>query len=275
MRRRLALAAVLCFSLVPLAAVAAQASRRGTLQVVVLTRDSAAAIPSASVNLDSATAQGTTDGTGTFIFRDVAVGEHRVSAHRLGFMPATASATVNADATTKIVLRLDPAPHVLPEVEVRGQRVIDLPRFTAAVERASRNNGAVFTADLIQKENPLDTKSLLERLPGVRVNDRGISFVRCQDNGMLRQPSRGGGGAGMGAQSVSPTRVQVYIDGLRVTKDGPVSQGAFDPDDANGILSRINPRTIAVMEVYTGIARIPAEYLADACAVVAIWTKAY
>lgn len=274
MRRRLALAAVLCFGLAPLTAVAAQASRRGTLQVVVLTRDSAAAIPSAAVSLDSAAVQGTTDGTGTFIFRDVAVGEHRVSAHRLGFMPATASATVNADATTKIVLRLDPAPHVLPEVEVRGQRVIDLPRFTAAVERASRNNGAVFTADLIQKENPLDTKSLLERLSGVHVNDRGISFARCQDSGMLPQPSHGGG-AGMGSQSANPPRVQVYIDGLRVTKDGAVSQGPFEADDANGILSRINPRTIAVMEVYTGIARIPAEYLADACAVVAIWTKAY
>jgi hypothetical protein len=29
------------------------------------------------------------------------------------------------------------------------------------------------------------------------------------------------------------------------------------------------------MEVYTGIARIPGEYLEDACAVIAIWTKAY
>lgn len=279
MPRRLALTAAFCLSLAPFASTPAQATRPGTLRVVV-TSTSGAPIPAVSVTLDSTAAQGTTDSAGVYLFRDVAVGAHRVGAHRLGFLPAVGNASVNASATTEIVLPLAPVPYVLPQVEVRGHRVIDLPRFTAAVERANRNNGAVFTADEITRENPLDTKSLLERLSGVRVSDRGITFARCQDTGMFRTNAQSGQslhghGTGLGTQDAYPARVQVYVDGVRVTKSDPVSQASFDPDDANGILSRINPRTIAVMEVYTGIARIPAEYVADACAVVAIWTKAY
>ncbi len=276
MSRRLTLAVAFCFALAPFSGTHAQATRLGALKVVV-TSDAGAPIPAVSVTLDSTAAQGTTDSAGVYLFRDVAVGAHRVSAHRLGFLPVVANAGANAGATVDVMLRLAPVPYVLPQVEVRGHRVIDLPRFTAAVERANRNNGAVFTADEITKENPLDTKSLLERLSGVRVNDRGVSFARCQDTGILGRGSQSirGHGTGLGTQDAMPARVQVYVDGMRVTKSEPVSQASFDPDDANGILSRINPRSIAVMEVYTGIARIPAEYVADACAVVAVWTKAY
>ena len=275
---RARLLAMLCLIATPLPDAAAQSDRVGTVGGLVVTLDSAA-IPAAIVMLDSSTAPVTTNNAGVFVFRNVAVGRHVLTARRLGFSVATTTATVAASESTTVVLRLEPAPQMLPEVEVRGRKVIDLPRFTAAVERANRNNGAVFTADDIAKENPLDTKSLLERLPGVHVNDRGIMFARCQDSGMLPNPNASGRGAS--AAFMTPhgpsARIQVYVDGKRLTYRDASTSGnpVYDNDDANGILKSINPRSIAVMEVYTGIARIPGEYLEDACAVIAIWTKAY
>ena len=252
----------------PFAGASAQGIAHGVIKGFVVGANSAP-VPAAIVTLDSSRVQVATDSAGAFTLRDVAVGRHTLTARRLGFAVASGAVTVAASESAAVVLRLEAAPQMLPEVEVRGRKVIDLPRFTAAVERASRNNGAAFTADDIAKENPLDTKSLLERVPGVHVSDRSIMFARCQDSGMLPNRSNNGGGRG-GSSSFSPARgpaprVQVYVDGKRLTYN----------DDANTILTSINPRSIAVMEVYTGVARIPVDYLVDACAVVAIWTKAY
>lgn len=251
----------------PFAGVSAQDISHGVIKGSVVGANSTP-VPAAIVTLDSSRVQVATDSVGAFTLGTVAVGRHTLTARRLGFAMASVAASVTAGETTAVVFRLEAAPQMLPEVEVRGRKVIDLPRFTAAVERASRNNGAAFTADDIAKENPFDTKSLLERLPGVHVSDRSIMFSRCQDSGMLPNPNASGGGRG-GISSFSPARgpaprVQVYVDGKRLTYN----------DDANTILTSINPRSIAVMEVYTGVARIPVEYLVDACAVVAIWTKA-
>ena len=280
MARLTQLAATLYLVALPIAGVSAQEIAHGVIKGFVVGANSTP-IPAAIVMLDSSRVQAATDNAGAFTLSDVAVGRHTLTARRLGFAMASVSASVNAGESTEVVLRLEAAPQVLPEVEVRGRKVIDLPRFTAAVERASRNNGAVFTADDIAKENPLDTKSLLESLPGVHVNDRGIMFARCQDSGMLPNPNAVGGGRGAPAAFMTPhgpsARIQVYVDGKRLTySDAPASGNpVYDNDDANGILKSINPRSIAVMEVYTGIARIPGEYLEDACAVIAIWTKAY
>jgi len=110
-------------------------------------------------------------------------------------------------------------------------------------------------------------QSLMNLVPTVYVNDRGITFQRCNAGfqGLSISPFNraAGGGAGPEAQKV----VQVYIDGTRVTMDKNASVL-----DAIGL---VHPRDIQAVEVYTGVARIPAEFLNDACAVIAIWTKSY
>ena len=65
--------------------------------------------------------------------------------------------------------------------------------------------------------------------------------------------------------TLQSAKVQVYIDGTRVTQSSSVTDA----------LRLVTPRDIEAMEVYTGVARIPAEFLNDACAVIAIWTKSY
>lgn len=262
------LATILCFVAASFSELSGQAVNRGYIKGRVLAVDSGRVV-GAIVTLDAVAAQAITDSAGAFTLRDIPAGSHVLTARRLGFVMDSAVTTVTPGDTTAVVLRLTPAPHVLREVYVRGRKVMDLPRFTAAVERASRNNGAAYTADEIAIENPVETKLLLERLPGVHVNDRGIMFDRCQDSGLLPGYGSGrGGSASFGGASGPRPRVQVYVDGLRLTRD----EGG---QNANEILRDIKPQSIAVMEVYTGVARIPGEYLENACAVIAIWTKAY
>lgn len=267
---------------VPMLAATSQSTTSGTITGVVLSAADSLPVPSAMVTLDSSAAQVTTDSTGAFVLTRVPFGAHAVIARRLGFAPTGENITVASTGTTKLVLRLVPTIPMLAQVVVRGVQVSDLPRFVQAVERARRSNGAVFTAAEIDRDDPLDTKELLGQLPGVHVDDRGIAFDRCQDDGTLASGTIRSGGAyrspsaedGPSTGSSGP-RVQVYVDGVRLTHDETRNSGdARDRDDASGILRGIDPRSIAVMEVYTGIAKIPAEYLADACAVIAIWTKA-
>lgn len=264
----------------------AQAPGEGVIKGLVLTARDAVPVPFATVTLDSSTVGITADSGGMFVFRAVPAGRHTIVVRRLGFAPAGANTVVKPDSESQVVVRLDPTARTLPEVEVRGRKVLDLPRFTTAVERASRNSGAVFTAADIAKLNPLDTKSLLGQVPGVHVDDRGVTFVRCQDSGTLSgsRSSRSGGPGGLGGADAArrSPRVQVYVDGTRMTRylDAPVAAdgGGFDANadfNVNGALKNINPRSIAVMEVYSGIAKIPGEFLEDACAVIVIWTKAY
>ena len=258
-----------CLLLAPRSPAAAQDVRRGTIDGVVRRATDSVPLAAVEVTLDSAGHTATSDFHGEFRLSDVTVGMHVLRAHRLGYRPDTVVVSVSAASQIKISLQLYPTAQLMPEVEVQGHSVLDLPRFTAAVKRASRNNGAVFTAADIARENPLETRMLLERLPGVHVNDRGITFARCQDSGMLPTPGNGAGAGSSFSPSYGATpRVQVYVDGLQITRD----QGG---QDANDVLKSVNPRSIAVMDVYTGIARIPGEYAEVACAVVAIWTKSY
>lgn len=254
-----ALSLTLAIIVTPVPRLAAQTANDGILRGVVRAAADSSPVPFATLTLDSAGVEVTSDSAGAFVFRGVRAGPHLLGVRRIGFVADTISVTVRAGMTMTVILRLDAAPRRLAEVEVRGRKVLDLPRFRQAVERAIRNNGAAFTADDIAQDNPERTRELLLRLAGVNVNDRSVTFARCQDMGSLPGPF---GGAGAGT-----AKVQVYVDGMRLTTNAG--------DDVGHILNDIPPSSIAVMEVYTGVAKIPAEYSEDACAVIAIWTKAY
>jgi hypothetical protein len=62
--------------------------------------------------------------------------------------------------------------------------------------------------------------------------------------------------------------VQLWIDGYRVS-------GRNSTETVNEIIQSIHPASIELMEVYTGLTRIPAVFLEDACAVIVIWTKRF
>jgi len=57
-------------------------------------------------------------------------------------------------------------------------------------------------------------------------------------------------------------RVGVWINGVRIRTA-----------DHNEALALIHPREVAAMEVYRGVAQIPAEFRYDNCAAIAVWTR--
>lgn len=146
-------------------------------------------------------------------------------------------------------------PAQLREVVISGQQVVFPRFFEDAYKRAARGAGVYFTREYIDEWNIDGYKSLLDRIPSVSANDRGVTFNRCQSGLEAAQNPR------------ARPKVQVYIDGHRM---------ALDADDFRGIyaaLSSIKPRQVQLMEVYPNVSSIPAEFLEDACAVVVIWTR--
>lgn len=256
--RTCAMLALASLAFVPLAArraAAQQAEPVGSISGVARRSLDSLPVAGASITLDSAGVTTLTDSAGTFTYRGVGAGAHTLHARKLGFEPAEAAATVVAGQTSSIVIRLDRAAQQLTTVRINGKKMEVLSRYAGIAQRVERNHGALFTD---RDVSGLDrTRDVLISLAGVRVNDRSVTFARCQDSGTL--PSMFGGTGG------NVAKAQIYIDGLRVTTQGDIGR----------VLDGINPSSVAMIEVYTGIGRIPAEYVNDACAVVAIWTKAY
>jgi hypothetical protein len=198
-------------------------------------------------------------------------GAHVVIVRSLGFTPVTDTVVLSGKEVQAHGVYLERLPPLLAEVKVRGQLVRVPTKYVDVVRRAASGWGTVFTRDDIH--NAHDLKSLLSTLPAVHVSDRRVVFERCEAN-LSNSPLQ------------SNAKVQVYIDGVRVTmneqndsdprKPGSDNSRPSGTDDAvSAALRMVHPSAIEFMEVYRGVAQIPAEFLNDACAVIAIWTKAY
>jgi hypothetical protein len=195
------------------------------------------------------------DERGVFALDSVPAGVLTLQVRRLGYRPVDTTVHPLSDGTLVIDVWLKPVPRRLVEVEVRGRMILVPAYLRDAYIRGNRNHGTLITAEDIALRNPLDAKAMFEGIPGVHVLTNKIVFIRCSNPGGAVSPF------------VTNPRVHVYVDGTRVTSTG-------DEAEAYATIQNIHPLSIELIEVYGGVARIPAEYLVDACAVVAIWTKA-
>jgi len=191
------------------------------------------------------------NGEGRFRFADMPAGSYELRVRRLGYQSATLRAVLDEGRSSELDFALHRLPNALTQVRIEGRMVKVPARFEDVYARAAKGDGTFFLRDEINRLNPFDVQSLLNLVPTVRTNDRRITFARCE--------------GALSAQSES--RVQVYIDGTRMTAGANTS--VLDA------IRLVHPSQIEAMEVYTGVARIPAEFLNDACAVIAIWTKSY
>ncbi|HEX7937727.1 MAG TPA: hypothetical protein VF483_01975 [Gemmatimonadaceae bacterium] len=81
-----------------------------------------------------------------------------------------------------------------------------------------------------------------------------------------------------GSPDRRPGNVQVYIDGVRVTRNNKASDVPDDfqaQTEADAAMELVPPSSIAAIEVYSGVTRIPAQFSTDACAAIVIWTTSY
>lgn len=185
-----------------------------------------------------------------------------------------------------ITIVLIESPQQLPEIAVRGLEVKPLryawtTKYDDFFRRRKLGAGHFILRDDIDRKGAFRTVELLERVPGVRVAIR----ARGDPAGTTARFSR----------CNTPPRVSVWIDGQKMIQqmrpggqeEAGVRLRPRSVDELNDpnppppptsivaeMLDRIDPTQIEVMEVYQGPGIIPAEYLDDSCAVVAIWTRA-
>lgn len=230
-------------------------SGQGSIHGRVVDSLTRAPIVGASVEITLTRQRQLSDTSGRFVFSSTTPGPQALRVRHLGYLPARESVFVSAKDSLEQLVMLSRLPAELREVLISGQQVVFPRFFEDAYKRAARGAGVYFTREYIDEWNIDDYKSLLDRVPSVSANDRGVTFNRCQSGLEAAQNPR------------ARPKVQVYIDGHRM---------ALDADDFRGIyaaLSSIKPRQVQLMEVYPNVSSIPAEFLEDACAVVVIWTR--
>lgn len=233
--------AVAALSLTPPTAARAQSAARPIISGVVRAgADSAVPVAEAEVIVAGAGIHQLTDTAGRFRLQLPEAGTYQLLVRRFGYRPQIVVADLSAADSTALSVILDIIPTRLATVHVAGRTLNVDARHADAYRRAATAWGDFIFRDEIDRRREFDTESLLDGLPGVRVNQRGIFFDRCFEG-----------------------KIQVYIDGA------PVSRVA----DARAALQLVRPWEIEMIEVYRGVSRIPAEFLTDACGVIAISTR--
>ncbi len=139
---------------------------------------------------------------------------------------------------------------------LKPARYAQTTRFDQFYERRrSAIGGAFLTRTDIERANVMEAADLLRGLVGVRIL-RGptgtpvIRFERCVT------PQLRGGSTDESAQKL----VQLFVDGVRVS-------------DAFGALSTLKAGDVEAMEVYQGVAQLPAIARGDGCAAIFVWTR--
>ncbi|HEV8363900.1 MAG TPA: carboxypeptidase regulatory-like domain-containing protein [Gemmatimonadaceae bacterium] len=191
---------------------------------------------------------------------ELAEGKHVVTVRSLGFTPVTDTIAISGSDARAHTVWLERLPPLLAEVKVRGRMVRVPLKFAEVLQRASSGWGTLFTREDIKAA--AEVNSLLATLPGTIAEDHTVAFQSCA---VSIDPS-------------APRKVQVYVDGVRVTMVPQYSgsgKGIGGDDEITLILKTVNMADIEFIEVYRGPAQIPAVFVNDACAVIAIWTKAY
>ncbi|MBX9928398.1 MAG: carboxypeptidase-like regulatory domain-containing protein [Gemmatimonadaceae bacterium] len=221
----------------------------GVLYGKVLDKSTGQPIVAASVGFVGGAERFMTDSLGRFRMPPVSVGGGDLEARRIGFHPRALPVRVIADSQLFVEFRLDVAPKPLETVVVKGITRKVEPFLEEPFLRASQSWGSFLFGEDLKNSPSFDLKGAMVGLPGLWVNDRNVSFMRCNNlggKGVVQQP-------------------HYYIDGLR-----------FRTTEFNDVARLVALRDVALVEVYNGTARIPPVFLAQPqspCAVVAIWTR--
>ena len=232
---------------------------------VTQTGDTSIAVAGADVEIVGIGLHRVSNSAGRFVFAEVPAGDYEIRARKVGYRPVVLQLAVKAGMSYRQDIEFKRLPQTLTEVRIDG-RLLKVPvRFADAYIRASHGVGKFFTRDDIAQLSPIDVNSLLNWVPTVRATDRGVIFPRCQGN----IPSSI---TGRSSRRETLPKVQVYIDGVRVTNYN-VNDSTALVNQVSDALRSVHPSNIEVIEGYSGITRIPPEFAGGACAVIAIWTK--
>lgn len=239
--------AALSLVAIPLTPLHAQSGVRVADRTVVrgLVRDGAGyALSGVEVLVGANTSGVESDSLGRFVLANLAVGQHLVRARRLGYLPDSATVTVEAGTAPSVELTLQRAAQALRPVVVEGRNEMVGP-MAGFFRRARQGLGKTFTAEEIARRKFVDLPQLLNSVNGVQVarGRMGQSVIRLR--GERNAP-------------------EIYLDGL------PMGNEVIDIDN-------FDLATIAGIEIYRGMAMTPPEFMlgrtsAVTAGVIVIWT---
>ena len=201
-----------------------------------------------------------TDAQGGFQYPLRRPGTYRLRVTRVGYAVVTTPDLVtggNSYLNVEVRLKSD-AVLLAPVAVVARTSANPSPVLDNFHARMRSGMGTFFTREDIQRLRPTLMSDLVTRVPGL--------FVATSGRGTERQiySSRAAGG-------VRDCPVQIYVDGRlmnpRVAGGDQVVGMTLD--------EAVNPADVEGVEIYRGLATVPAEFLSsDArCAVIAVWTR--
>ena len=215
----------------------------------------------------------TSDAKGWFAVRGLDQGEFVVQARRIGYKAQQFGARLWREGEVKEVkIVLERGEYELPEIVVAARQLKPIEygwttRFDDFFRRKQVGLGHYILRDEIDRKGAGRTPSLLAGVRGV-----GLRY---------RHP----GISGTDVTIAGCSRVSVWIDGSKqrypdlppqrsVVTGGLVNFKEDRGSAATGeYLQRVLPSQIEMMEIYRGPGEMPAEFLDDSCAAIAIWTR--
>ena len=232
----------------------------------VLLAGDTVALPGTVVEVVGLPSRVTSSQTGFYRFAQLPQGPQQLRVRHIGYESVSIPVELKDGEAERRDISLTRLATTLTEVRIEGQVRKVPPRFQEVYRRMSTATGKFFTREDIDLLNPTDVLSLLDQVPTARVSRTGIKFARCNEGGQLALSRVGG-------------KVQIWIDGLRMTGRATTPRGRDDDNaiaaEQREVLRMVSPSQVQAIEVYSGVSRIPGEFLDDACAVIAIWTKSY
>ena len=214
---------------------------------------------------------------GYFVLSGLPVGEHALSVRHLGYAPFTHTVRVTQGSTTEVDLGLSPDPVELAPLVATATRPrrLELKGFYERKHWGELIGGSTFlTAEDIERRNPLRITHMVAEAPGIKLGNCTIRGHGCK-----LYSTRSGVGINAGGCEMS-----VYLDGLPVLEGSSrfrtsASTRTYSSGTSENAGLSINdfvmPNEIAGVEIYRGLASLPAEFggYANRCGVVAVWTK--
>lgn len=227
-RLRLAAAFVLLAGALP---VAAQKGEIGTGGISGTVKDSLGyPVVGARVSVAGTQLVVETDDRGQFLLAKASPGETSLRIRRIGFKPDTVRVNVLAGETVPATFTLARLAVELDPLVVYGRRNVT-GRLAGFYERRDRGLGHFLTREQIDKRNPMRMTDLFRMIPGARVESRGFGTQLVRFRGARTPPL-------------------VWLDGT------PLYAGEFD-------LDTVDPRSFEGIEIYSGPASVPAEFLGN------------